>query len=672
MVKRWRIHPHDPARIRDIEQVAGLSPVIAQILSVRGVTDLQEIRRFLEARLTDLAPPDQLPGCIAAAKRIVAAIREGKCICVYGDYDVDGMTSTAILRRCLKLLGTNVRYHIPCRMDEGYGLHDDYLRRVAQSDPGAVVITVDCGITSIEQARTAKELGLELIITDHHEPGETLPDVEYIVHPRLPGVKSGFELYSGAGVAMKLAWAICQEYWGSTKVPTRFQEFLVQAVGIAAMGTIADVVPLLGDNRVLVKNGLKLLQCRNVPPSVSGESPSGNSNGDDSASSGTSSNGNSVNSSSSASAENESNGVVRSADAKSASTENGNTSSTEASSTSETSAASGKTSEKSAPRLSCITAGIYQLLRVAELTERSSIEAEDVAFRLAPRLNAAGRLGQALLAAELLITDDPQRATDLANHVDKLNNDRQTLERKVYLAADRQAKERFDPQNDPALVLADRDWHPGVVGIVAGRLAEKYNRPTILISQDPLCMRPGTGSARGVPELNLVEALGACREYLVRCGGHASAAGLAVEDSQIDAFRNAFCAYVADKIGQASEPELLIDAEVPIEMVNEHFLAELDRLAPFGQANRRPILCATRVYLAEKPRCIGNGQNHLSLTLMQGNGRIRGVAFGAGSRAIEFEEHVGAWDVAFRPVWNVFRGRRSVELHLEDWRPSES
>lgn len=660
MVKRWRIHPHDPARIRDIEQVAGVSPVIAQILSVRGVTNIREIRRFLEARLTDLAPPDQLPGCISAAKRIVTAVHEGKCICVYGDYDVDGMTSTAILRRCLKLLGANVRYHIPCRMDEGYGLHDDYLRRVAQSDPGAVVITVDCGITSIEQAQTAKELGLELIITDHHEPGETLPEVGHIVHPRLPGVESGFELYSGAGVAMKLAWAICQEYWGAAKVPTRFQEFLVQAVGIAALGTIADVVPLLGDNRILVKNGLKLLQCRNVPTSVSGEAASAGTPSDDAVSGG-------VSSAADAPSDGDLPGVVSASD----SVPSDGDVSDSIPSDSVTNSSSVGASSKPTPRLSCITAGIYQLLRVAELTERSSIEAEDVAFRLAPRLNAAGRLGQALLAAELLITDDPQRATDLANHVDKLNNDRQTLERKVYLGADRQAKERFDPENDPALVLADRDWHPGVVGIVAGRLAEKYNRPTILISQDPLCMRPGTGSARGVPELNLVEALGACREYLVRCGGHASAAGLAIEDAQINAFRNAFCDYVADKIGQASEPELMIDAEVPIGMVNEHFLAELDRLAPFGQANRRPILCATRVYLAEKPRCIGNGQNHLSLTLMQGNGRIRGVAFGAGSRAVEFEEHVGAWDIAFRPVWNVFRGRRSVELHLEDWRPSE-
>ena len=657
MAKRWNIHPHDPARIRDIEQVAGVSPVLAQILCTRlsslgsgagegvdgGIAPV-EVRRFLEARLADLSSPEVLPGCISAARRIVEAIREGRCICIYGDYDVDGMTATAILRRCLALLGAKVRYHIPCRMDEGYGLHDDYLEQVARSDPGAVVVTVDCGITSVAQAQTARRLGVELIITDHHEPGAQLPDVEHIVHPRLSvgahgetlSVETGFSFYSGAGVAMKLAWAICQTYSESRRVPRVLREFLVQAVGIAALGTIADVVPLLGDNRIIVKNGLRLLQSQTIPASpTSGDAP---------------------------------NGTAPNGTAQLNATNGDASNSVAEKEVAEKEVAASKSSESP---LNCVTVGIQELLRVAELSGRTTLEAEDVAFRLAPRLNAAGRLGQALLAAELLITDDPDRAADLASHVDRLNNDRQALERKVYLAADRQAKERFDPEHDPALVLADRDWHPGVVGIVAGRLAEKYHRPAILISQDPMAMRPGTGSARGIPELNLVEALHACREYLVRCGGHASAAGLAIEDKQLDAFRSAFCEYVAQTIGESQEPELFIDAEVPISMVNEHLMVELDRLAPFGQSNRRPIFCSSRVYLAERVRCIGAGSRHLAFTFVQGNGRIRGVSFGTAERAAEFEAHVGAWDIAFRPVWNVFRGHRNVELHLEDWRPSK-
>ena len=662
MAKRWNIHPHDPSRTRDIEQVAGVSPVLAQILCTRlaslgvgscgcpasvppvgggangnrnggGIT-LSEIRSFLEAKLSDLAPPENLPGCVEAARRIVEAVREGRCICVYGDYDVDGMTATAILRRCLVLLGAKVRYHIPCRMDDGYGLHDDYLEQVARSDPGAMVITVDCGITSMEQALTARRLGLELIITDHHEPGETLPEVSHIVHPRLPGADSGFGYYSGAGVALKLAWAICQEYCGAKRVPRYLQEFLVQAVGIASLGTIADVVPLLGDNRVIVKNGLRLLRNGAVPVPTP-TSPSS---------------------------------VTKTiSETETVTTE---TEGVSATSQAPPSPIPAMTTVEERVTLSSTTAGILELLRVSNLLSRESLEAEDVAFRLAPRLNAAGRLGQALLAAELLITDDASRAADLASHVDRLNNDRQTLERKVYLAADRQARELFDPENDPALVLADREWHPGVVGIVAGRLAEKYNRPTILISQDRLGMRAGTGSARGAGELNLVEALGACREFLVRCGGHASAAGLAVEDGQLSAFRSAFCEYVSQRLGTVPEPELIIDAEVPLSMINEHLMDELDRLAPFGQSNRRPIFCSTRVYLAERVRCIGAGSQHLAFAFVQGNGRIRGVSFGTASRAPEFDSHVGAWDIAFRPVWNVFRGRRSVELQLEDWRPA--
>jgi single-stranded-DNA-specific exonuclease len=558
-------------------RAAGIPAVVAQLLVSRGVTEPAAAREFLDPKLADLRDPQLLPFCTEAAGRIHQAVRAGKRICIHGDYDVDGMTGTALLYLALKLLGADVGYYIPHRLDEGYGLSAETIRAKA-AEKVDLIITVDCGIGSIEEAALAGQLGVELIITDHHEPGAQLPRASAIVHPRLPVGGYPFGGLSGSGVAFKLAWAICQQSSGAKKVGDAMKDFLLQAVGLAALGTVADAVPLVDENRVLVRHGLVSLS----------RHP---------------------------------------------------------------------------------TLGMSTLMQVAEIDKKKSLDCDDLAFTLAPRLNAAGRLGQPQLAVELLVTDRADRAVELAQYINQLNATRQTLERSIQLAAAKQAKEQFDLDSEPALVLAERGWHPGVIGIVAGRLADRFHRPVVLIAWDQMGIKPGIGSARSVPGFNLHAALAACDEFLISHGGHAAAAGLKIEEGKLPGFRAAFCEAAAAELGSTpSEGELAIDAEAPLSAFTLQAVEQIERLAPFGQSNARPLLCTTDVTLAEPPRTIGAGGHHLSLKLTQYGVTFRAVAFGGGDWIDELAVLDGPIDIAFRPVINTFRGRQNVELHLVDWR----
>ena len=577
MPKVWRIAANDAARIAQLELAAGVPSVVAQLLLCRGITCPDAARRFLECKLSGLRDPEELPGATAAAQRITESIARGERIVIYGDYDADGVTATAILYRCLRILGGDVRYYLPSRLEEGYGLNDDALERIA-ADNARLVVTVDCGIASVSEAETARRLGLSLIITDHHEPPERLPEADGVVHPRVPSGGYPFPDLCGSGVALKLAWAVCQQASGGGRVTDKLREFLLQAVGLAAIGTVADVVPLVDENRILVRHGLTALFGR---PLV----------------------------------------------------------------------------------------GIAALARVTGLCDKPCYNSEDIAFMLAPRINAAGRLGQAQLAVELLVTDSPERAAALAEYIHELNESRQSLERRIYRAACAQARDQFDPHSDPALVLSADDWHPGVIGIVAGRLAEKYHRPVILISRDPLSGKPATGSARGIPGLHLHQALAACREHLVGYGGHAAAAGLRIEPQYVDAFRVAFCEQIAMAISRdAREAELLIDAEAPLASLTHQVVRQMESLAPFGAGNQRPLLCTRGVRIDGELKRIGGGGRHLSLSVVQHGKRIRAVAFGGAEWEKDFTQLERPISIAFRPVINSFRGRSSVEMHLADWR----
>lgn len=579
MTKRWRIHPHDAGRIESLERQAGISPIVAQLLLCRGIGETEAVQRFLDPKMSELRDPELLPGIPHAADRIFAAIQTKRRIVIYGDYDADGMTATAILYRCLQLLGADVGYYVPNRLEEGYGLNDEALRKLSERG-ASLVISVDCGIASVQEARTAREIGLELIITDHHQFADQLPDAAAIVHPRLPGSNYPFAGLCGAGVAFKLAWALCCRASESKRVSDRMRTFLLTAIGIAAIGTVADVVPLIDENRVLVRFGLNSLQSQ---PTI----------------------------------------------------------------------------------------GLKALMRVTKLLDKPSLGSEDIAFSLAPRLNAAGRLGQAQLGVELLTTDSVERADALADYIHELNSSRDSLERSVYLAANKQIKEQFDP-SDPAFVLAGRGWHAGVIGIVAGRLAEKFNRPVVLLSIDELGAKPATGSARSASGLDLHEAFAQCTEHLVAHGGHAAAAGLKVEESKIDDFRSAFCELVESEVSvQDRVAEVRIDAEAALSQLTLRTVQQLEQMAPFGESNPRPVLCATGCELAEAPRHLGSGERHLSVKVKQHNLTMRAVGFGKGEWYEELIALAGPIDIAYRPVINEFRGRRNVEMHLVDWRLSE-
>ncbi len=576
MPKLCRIRPHDSGQIARLEREAGVSAVVAQLLTARGICDVTAVKLFLEPKLNGLRDPQELPGLVGAVERIHAAIAAGKQIVIYGDYDADGMTATAILTRCLRLLGAQVSYYVPNRIDEGYGLNDDALRTLAERG-AQMVITVDCGVCSIGEAQTASAIGLELIITDHHEMKDELPAAAAIVHPRLPGHSYPFAGLSGAGVAFKLAWALCQYTCQSKRVTDAMREFLLQAVGLAALGTVADVVPLVDENRIIVHHGLFRLRQR--PP-----------------------------------------------------------------------------------------LGVSALMKLTKLDQKATMECEDIGFTLAPRLNAAGRLGQALLGIELLTTEVADRATALAEYLHELNSSRDSLERSIYLAANKQVQERFDADGDAALVLAAPAWHPGVIGIVAGRLAEKYHRPVVLIAQDEIGVRPGIGSVRSIPGFNVHEALAACTHLLVSHGGHAAAGGLKIEDKNIDTFRDEFCEFAAQQIREEQRTaELWIDGETLLASLTLPAIEQIERLAPFGQGNHRPLLCASGVRLVEPPKRIGSSGRHLSMRLEQHGAKLRGVAFGNGDWADELAGISGPLNFAFRPVINNFNGRRSVELHVCDW-----
>ncbi|MDQ3332922.1 MAG: single-stranded-DNA-specific exonuclease RecJ [Planctomycetota bacterium] len=576
MPRVWRFIPHDEPRVRRLSAALGVAPLTAQVLIARGLDEPAAAKVFLSGTLHDLYPPESLPGVIEAAERISTAAKAGRRITIYGDYDVDGVTSVSLLWHCLTLLKAKVDYYIPSRLDEGYGLNCDAIRKLHAEDPSRLLVSVDCGICSVDEAALAKELGLELIITDHHSFGPTLPDAATLVHPRLPGSTYPFGELCGAGVAFKLAWAICKVMHDGRSASPRMRDFLTDAIGLAALGTVADCVPLRDENRLIVRYGLRAISTRSGP-------------------------------------------------------------------------------------------GLKALMLASGIDPKRPADAEAIGFRLAPRINAAGRLGQAGLAVELLTTDKPERAQTLADYLDTLNKERQQVERRMLKEAKELVESHPGGADAAALVLASHDWHPGVVGIVAGRVAEHYQKPAVLIGLDRTTSC-GQGSARSFAGFDLHTALMACGQHLIGCGGHKAAAGLRIEASKVDTFREMFCAYVAEHYQPTeSDYELLVDAEVRLADVTAAAIRELDTLGPFGQQNPRPSFVATNVELAGPPKTMGEGNRHLALLVRQHSGSpLRAVAFGRSEWAAPMAD-AGPLSLHFVAEINRWNGNERVELRLTDW-----
>ncbi len=581
MQRKWRIVPHDSSRIEMLMREARVPAVVAQVLVSRGVYTAQAAAQFMDTKLMGLREPQSLPGVTRATEILVDAIRQKLPIVIYGDYDCDGMTGAAILVNGFRLLDGDVSYHVPNRLEDGYGLNEDAIRKLAKRGK-KVIVSVDCGITSVAHAELCKELGVTLVITDHHTIGDQLPDAAAIVHPRLPGSSYPFGDLCGAGVAFKLAWAICQEMCGSKKVTEPLRRYLMQSLALAAIGTVADVVPLLDENRILVEHGLRTLKSEPLP-------------------------------------------------------------------------------------------GLAELMKILNLDQASALDTESIAFSIAPRLNASGRLGQAQLGVELLTTPPGDRAKALAQYIHELNNSRDTLQRSVYLAAQKQAKAEFDIEGDAALVLAGVGWHQGVIGVVAGRLAEKYAKPVLVISLETSGKVGAVGSGRvGGTNINLYQALAECSERLMRFGGHQAAAGLTIDERELAAFRGDFCEAVAKQWADNEVvPEIVIDAEAPLGQLNLETIKQMEMLAPFGAGNPRPILTCRDVRLDSPASLMGKTKAHLTVNLRQGTKIIRAVAFGAADWCDELNQTDGPIEIAYRPVINEFRGFQKVEIHIVDWRPAK-
>ncbi len=581
---KWVLAESDESAVTALGMHAGLHPLIARLLVNRGITVEADARFFLSCELSTLSDPAIFAQMEHSVARIRTAIASGEKIVVYGDYDVDGVSGTSLLFLVLRRLGARVGSYIPNRITEGYGLNAAALEAI-RNGGGKLVISVDCGITAHHEAAVARSLGLDLIITDHHEfvdakgpdgardrddsSGVTLPDAYAILHPLrlLPGVSADTRRrvagLTGVGIAFKLAQALLNA--------RSDDEYLSSYLDLVALGTIADVGKITGENRILVRYGL--------------ESMSSNTS---------------------------------------------------------------------------LRTGIAALKQLAGLNGKK-IAVGTVGFTIAPRLNASGRLDRADMAFRLLTTDSHEEASKLASALDMMNRERQSIEERILEEA-RHLCLRADPTTAGALVLSSEQWHPGVVGIVASKIAEEFYRPTALI-----CVKNGVGkgSARSIPGFDLYEGLTACSDLLMGFGGHKYAAGFSLSEENIVPFQKRLGTLVHEKIGADGFVRTLsIDGAVTLDDLTMDLLGEIDKMAPFGQGNPEPRLGARRLKVVSS-RIVG--KSHLKLKLMQGRGKaIDAIAFDKASLLGKQVRDGAQLAAVFTPRVSAWNGSRKVELDIRD------
>jgi len=570
--KQWVVQPSDN-RSAELARSLKVSPLVAQVLINRGITDTAAASVFLRPKLTDLIDPAAMPGIQPAVQRLRQAMANQEKITLYGDYDVDGITGVAILWQVLRLLGADVDYYIPHRVDEGYGLNVEAVQSLAES-ASRLLVTVDCGVTAFSAADLASQLGLDLIITDHHQPDLKLPNAAAIVHPALEESYPNQDS-AGAMVAFKLAWALANEFSPGRRLEPRLREFMLSATSLAAMGTVADIVDLRGENRILTSYGLKALP-------------------------------------------------------------------------------------------ECKLSGIQALIETAGLTGHQ-LDSFHIGFRLAPMLNAAGRMGHARLAVELLTSESPMRSMQIAEYLKEQNSQRQQCERKIFKQACEMIVERdMNHPDHKSIVLASEDWHTGVIGIVASRIVDKFYRPTIMINAGATENGVAQGSGRSIPGFCLLSAIKACAPHLKSFGGHTMAAGITIEPDKIDQFAAEFEAYASQNLKRNdTTAKLHIDALVPLAEFHRETVNELQLLGPFGQGNPEPTFATKGVRLVAPPRRVGAGRDHLQLAITDSTASVRCIGFRFGKlekRLLESE----FFNVAYQPQINTYNGNSNVEFVLTD------
>lgn len=565
MAKRWVEAAWDQAEADGLARALGLHPLAARVLASRGLGEPDQAERFLAARLEDLPDPFLMKGMAAAVERVVRAVEGGERVACYGDYDVDGVTSTALLAGFLRDAGAEVVTYTPHRLVEGYGLNERAVETLAGRGV-RLLVTLDCGITSVAEVRAAARLGLDVVVVDHHTAPVDLPAAAAILNPHQPGCGYPSRHLAAVGVTLALCLALRRRLrergrWGEA----RPEPNLRQALDLVALGTVADVVPLTGANRVLVRHGLAELSGSRRP-------------------------------------------------------------------------------------------GIRALRHVAGLAAGTPVTAGQVGFRLAPRLNAAGRLDDAGRGVRLLLEADDSAAAALAEELDRENRSRQEIEWRMLAEALADAPDHLR-RGVRGLVLSREGWHPGVVGIVAARVAERFHRPAVLVAVDG---GVGRGSGRSIEGFHLYEALDACRSHLSRFGGHRHAAGMTVDPAALPAFREAFERHAAERLADEDlVPRCRIEGWTEPEQLDERAAADLEKLAPFGAGHLEPLFAVRAV--PGRCRAVGAGGAHLKLSL----GPLDAVAFGLGDR---LGICGGAVEAAVSLGHDEWAGQRRLQLKVKDLR----
>jgi single-stranded-DNA-specific exonuclease len=556
--RRWIIAPaeENPSSAIPWAELCDL-PCILALLKRKGFTCGEEVSAYLQPRLRSLGDPFLLPDMTKAVARILQAIDRRERIVLFGDYDVDGVTSLALLAEMLRSYRVVPEMFLPLRIEEGYGMSPESVDRCCEQHRPQLLIAVDCGTSSIDEIASLKERGVDVIVLDHHEPKSALPDCVAVVNPKAEP-NCAFHYLCSVGIVFKLCHALLK-----TRPSPEFD--LKANLDLVALGTVADIVPLQNENRIFVQRGIMEIARTRRP-------------------------------------------------------------------------------------------GIRKLMEIAAV--RSPLAAEDIAFRLGPRLNAAGRLATAEKALQLLGTRDETEATELASLLDAQNRERQGVEKKILGEAEAELAKVFDPARDAAIVLGARDWHPGVLGIVASRLARKYHRPAIVVGFDP--SGAGKGSGRSIEGLSLVEALGHCEKWLEKFGGHEMAAGLSVREENFPAFADAFRVAARDLLSdQKLQPRLHLDHELTFSELNADLLRWHQALQPFGSGNMQPMFFARGVEPAVTPQILK--EKHLVLRLRQKNHFRRAIFFDGALSPLP----ASPWDMAFRLSADEYEGETRLQIHVE-------
>ena len=566
MQPRLVISPQSPDLAASLGRETGLHPSLSQVMVNRGHKTAGQIKAFLSPGLNGMANPFDLPDLEKAAERLALAVVRGEKIGLFGDYDADGVTSTAVFINFFRRLGREVAWYLPNRLTEGYGLNRAGIKRLAREGV-SLLVTADCGTSDLEALALARELGLETILTDHHQLGLELPQVLAFVNPHRPEGPAQFKNLAGVGVVFFLLAGLRAKLREHGYFRGREEPNLKEHLDLVALGTLADVVPVVGQNRIILTVGLSLgCQASQV--------------------------------------------------------------------------------------------GLSSLAQVAGCGN-GTFSAREVAFSLAPRVNAPGRMGQAELGVELLTAADTEQAQELARKMDRLNNQRRKIGAEVLAQALDQIESRGDPVERMALVAAHPEWHPGVLGIVATRISQKYHRPCFILR---IQGETAVGSGRSIEPFPLHRGLAELSEHLVRFGGHSQAAGLTIRTDRIEGFSLALEAEIGRVVSQPELiPSLNLDACLDLDDLNEKLVDDLERMAPFGPGNQEPVFLAERVGLISAQQ-VGRGGVHLRLRLRQGQQTWSAIGFNLGHRLGDLS---GSVRIAFKPFRNTFRGRSKVEVQVE-------